>query len=392
MLLDALRKRQHDGNDLPCLLDLQNQQDEDKEDEGEIISEEEDDGDDDDDNVIAEGPIPSSGRSLKLIKDICTRWNSTLYMLQRCLLLKNAINHVLAESKYANLVPTGEQWLAAEKLCALIKPFQISTDFLQGEIYPTLGSVSWIITTLVQGLQGAMPPVHWQLRARWSDLPIIVQQVRSFILKDMRARWNPSDLLLCMGVITHPGHKSLSWLNPADKNRIVQQLKTEMINVLGVNPATAEEDGSEEAEPPAKKPACSAEEEDFNLLFGQKEDEGLEPVEADDLLKELERYLKTAETNFRSDDPLLWWRNHESCFPTIAKLARKYLSIPASTAPAERVFSTAKNIVQKKRWRILPERLCTCIFLRQNKKTTLRDIRFIWRSFYHFTISPASLI
>ena len=47
MLLDALRKRQHDGNDLPCLLDLQNQQDEDKEDEGEITSEEEDDGDDD---------------------------------------------------------------------------------------------------------------------------------------------------------------------------------------------------------------------------------------------------------------------------------------------------------------------------------------------------------
>ena len=57
-------------------------------------------------------------------------------------------------------------------------------------------------------------------------LPIIVQQVRSFILKDMRARY-PSDLLLCMGAITHPGHKSLSWLNSADKNRIVQQLKTE---------------------------------------------------------------------------------------------------------------------------------------------------------------------
>ena len=31
-------------------------------------------------------------------------------------MLKNAINHVLAESKYANVVPTGEQWLAAEKL------------------------------------------------------------------------------------------------------------------------------------------------------------------------------------------------------------------------------------------------------------------------------------
>ena len=48
-------------------------------------------------------------------------------------------------------------------------------------------------------------------------------------------------------------------------------------NTARLASATAEEDESEEAEPPAKKPACS-EEEDFNLLFGQKEDEGLEPV------------------------------------------------------------------------------------------------------------------
>ena len=81
-------------------------------------------------------------------------------------------------------------------------------------------------------------------------------------------------------------------------------------------------------------------------------------VQSDDHLQhlqdELDRYLKEAEINFRKDDPLLWWRNHETYFPTIAKLARKYLCIPASTAPSERVFSTAKNILQKKRWRILP--------------------------------------
>ena len=59
----------------------------------------------------------------------------------------------------------------------------------------------------------------------------------------MLARLDPSDLLLCMGAITHPGHKSLSWLNSADKNRIVHQLHTEMINVSGLN--LAEEDDSE---------------------------------------------------------------------------------------------------------------------------------------------------
>ena len=127
MLLDALRKRQH-GNDLPCLRD---QQDEDE-------SHNDDDEDDIDTIHVAEAPLSSHGRSLQLIKDICTRWNSTLFMLQRCILLKDAIDHVLAESKYANLVPSADQWLAAEKPSALLKPFQIATDFLQCEKYPTL--------------------------------------------------------------------------------------------------------------------------------------------------------------------------------------------------------------------------------------------------------------
>lgn len=108
-----------------------------------------------------------SGRKpgLKLIKDVCMRWNSTYYMLQHCVLLKEAINHVLQESKYANLIPSSEHWLAAEKLCVFLKTFQIATDFLQGEKYPTLGCVSRYVTTLLDGLQSHSPPIHWQLQS-----------------------------------------------------------------------------------------------------------------------------------------------------------------------------------------------------------------------------------
>ena len=124
MLLDALKKSQQ-GTDLACLLDKP------QEDDG-VQSEDESDR-------TLDVPVLPHRRSLKLIKDICTRWNSTLYMLQRCVLLQKYITHVLAESKYAHLVPSADEWLAAEKLCALLKPFQIATDFLQGEKYPTLG-------------------------------------------------------------------------------------------------------------------------------------------------------------------------------------------------------------------------------------------------------------
>jgi hypothetical protein len=65
-------------------------------------------------------------------------------------------------------------------------------------------------------------------------------------------------------------------------------------------------------------------------------------------------------------DPLVWWKERCHRYPTVAKLAMKYLAIPASTAPSERVFSTAKNILIKKRWRLDPGRLQRSIFLRHN--------------------------
>ena len=147
MLLDALKKSQQ-GTDLGCLMD------ESQEDDDSVQPEDESD-------AIVDVPVLPHRRSLKLIKDICTRWNSTFYMLQRCVLLQKHITNALAESKYAHLVPSADEWLAAEKLCSLLKPFQIATDFLQGEKYPTLGGVSRYITTLVDGLQGTTPPVHW---------------------------------------------------------------------------------------------------------------------------------------------------------------------------------------------------------------------------------------
>ena len=63
----------------------------------------------------------------------------------------------------------------------------------------------------------------------------------------------------------------------------------------------------------------------------------------DDIDDEMQRYLKEVELNFRKDDPMTWWKCHETSFPIISKLARKYLVIPASTAPSQRVFSTAKK-------------------------------------------------
>lgn len=85
----------------------------------------------------------------------------------------------------------------------------------------------------------------------------------------MRARWDPTDILLGMGAIMHTGHKSLSWLNAADKQTIIDQLRNEMFaisNDADTSGASAEITVEPEAtEPPAKRRAEA--DEDFNVYY-----------------------------------------------------------------------------------------------------------------------------
>ena len=62
---------------------------------------------------------------------------------------------------------------------------------------------------------------------------------------------------------------------------------------------------------------------------------------------------------------LLLWKKNQQFFPHLSILARKYLAIPASSVPSERVFSLAGNLVSKKRARMSPSNVDMFIFLRR---------------------------
>lgn len=76
-----------------------------------------------------------------------------------------------------------------------------------------------------------------------------------------------------------------------------------------------------------------------------------------------------ADPQIRFDlDPLDWWRNRGKKYPIIAEMAKKYLSIPATSTSSERCFSTAGNIVTPKRNCLLPDNVNLLVFLFQNKQ------------------------
>ena len=57
------------------------------------------------------------------------------------------------------------------------------------------------------------------------------------------------------------------------------------------------------------------------------------------MLEELKCYLQEPLTNWRVNNAMEWWSDHEVKFPHVALMAqKKCLAIPASSAPSERVF------------------------------------------------------
>lgn len=85
----------------------------------------------------------------------------------------------------------------------------------------------------------------------------------------------------------------------------------------------------------------------------------------DALEAELNTYLLTPPID-KEEDPLAWWKVHKLSFPHVARLARKYLCIPATCSPSERLFSTSGNIVTCQRTCLKPAKVDRLVFLAKN--------------------------
>ena len=80
---------------------------------------------------------------------------------------------------------------------------------------------------------------------------------------------------------------------------------------------------------------------------------------------ELNTYLQTLDADSEAD-PLAWWKVHAVSFPRVSCLAKRYLCIPATSSPSERVFSTGGNIVTCHRAALKPDKVDQLVFLARN--------------------------
>jgi hypothetical protein len=61
-----------------------------------------------------------------------------------------------------------------------------------------------------------------------------------------------------------------------------------------------------------------------------------------------------------------WWNANRTLYPTIFRLAVRYLSVPASSAAVERQFSKAKSINSPHRRSVRGETMSAMVLLREH--------------------------
>ena len=289
----------------------------------------------------------------QLCQEVSTRWNSTFYMLERISEQRRAITSVLPDTTCSTEL-TIIQWNIIQQLILLLRPFEeFSREFERAD-----ASISLVIPGIRMLCKHLSKPVT-------DDENRSVRNVREGIASSLQTRFSGIELweLHSVATLLDPRFKVKGFLSVSfaelAKSKVLEKAK-EMADPVRGNPEDNE--SVEEYHTRNKKSKESSLWEEFDV----DKDDSDQPILSGEE-KELEQYLSIPRLPWpHADDPLNFWRIHETRFPHLTQLAKTILGIPPTSAESERVFSCAGNIVIPTRTCLDPQKVRMLVFLHKN--------------------------
>ncbi|XP_061542548.1 E3 SUMO-protein ligase ZBED1-like [Phycodurus eques] len=312
---------------------------------------------------------------LMLIQDVSTQWNSTYHMLSRLLgqrwpvtaALSDPEVNTIAKQHYLDLNP--EQWSLGEELAQVLGPFEGVTEFLSGEQYVTLS---------------ALPQLVHNLKKSTLSVAFKTASVRAFqaqVAEQITERWQklflfqpegPNTVLLAAAL--DPRFRKLKFL-PAEDVFKVQCTIQSMALAVKKKARESNESGNEVT---AKSKDCLGTKYGSllkSMLGSSSDSSSSSDEENEDENEQLRQAVQREVLQYfgeqplsKKENPLPWWKTNAIRYPTLAKLAKSFLAIPATSTSSERLFSTAGNFAPKRRASLSSEHVDMLTFLHCNHK------------------------
>lgn len=364
-------------------------------------------------------------RTLKVVRECKTRWNSRLAMIERLIELHLSISAVPEVPVKLNRADLD----AMRDIVVLLRPFKDVSEWVQGSKYITLSSLLPVYSALYQHVS----------QIQYDDLghettkihTAIGQQLKTALLLSLEQRFSVYLEQKAVRFATYfdPRYRELWFLTAQQQTELlaeVAQLEVEYnlkssqanaaaasaanavalpIQLLGLlipprsatvasSVAAAPADaaaGASSAAAAAAAPATGIGSRPTGVNKRLVPDAVVRRSETDEYTKHLPGVTgwsngqeftcwdstgkfvanshdqkQTAANLSDTDNVLLWWREHERKLPLLSLLARKYLAVPASSAEPERIWSNAKLVCSRLRSSLSPERLEQLVFCKFN--------------------------
>lgn len=313
------------------------------------------------------------------------RWNSTFYMIERLMKIKDSICLYASKHNIPQISP--EEWLYLNKIVAMLTPFEeITRNF--SDTKTCISSVIPLIHVLKHTLQ-----VEKDKPDTRQDFKGIIQKV----IEDINSRFCdlPSNTLYSLATYLDPRYK-LKFFNEIIKEQVqselIRLLTLHDLNVARLASAARAASGTDGDNASVAKrarveldlvndepgtsfqmltPTHSVHSNLADMLKNSSDDEA--EMANDNLLTNSNLMIwKTLINEYNkenrlqlNEDPLLWWRYNKK-YETFAPIVRAYLSAPSGSVPSEQLFSGAGLIYEPLRNRLEGDKAAKLLFIKYN--------------------------
>ena len=283
----------------------------------------------------------------KLKQDVFTRWNSTYTMLASYKDMHNDICTVLSQKGKSYMTLDENELQLLDSTIDVLGVFFDATEEMSSEKFTSISKIIPLIRQLKQKTEKSETTLAKKLQSQIDDYFCNVENTK----------------LLTMTTILDPHFKNKVFSSDSTRRRVEEELREEMaaINLETVPDSSSEKRGDDETVKERKKKKTSL----WDSFDQEIEEEKKAPLSKSATMLEYESYI-LLERITRKENALHWWKNHEAHLPRLSKLAKKYLCIPASSVPSERVFSKAGELVSTRRANLKPKNVDMILFLNKN--------------------------
>ena len=340
------------------------------------------------DKYKKEGLIPFNYNKTRIPLDNATRWSSTFNMISTTLKLKDAliyINKFTKNTDFKRYFLTDDEFNELNELKRIFEIFVKPTTSLQSELSITLNFTLLYIYQIYNKLDNLITLYKNRKNIQYNSYIIAIKRGIEKLEKYFPRRITPSNIrslkIYILTLILDPRFKIIHF----QENGLLSHYKNIYNDAIGIlkfeyikirNELNLNNNNNNNN----TNPDISFDELAVNNLTTANDYSSDNNEEDDDIFisknlnnnEEYTDYLKESPISNKDINPLDYWKQNSYRFPVLSILARRYLAIPATSAPIERIFSVSNNIITKSRNRLLPNTIKQLILLKSWK---LEDFR-----------------